>query len=456
MNSLPDNKSLWDNALAEIELSVSKANFNTWFKDTFIAKQEGGIIHVGVPNNFVKNWLTNKFEKEIVKILRELTEGVRGVKYVVASFPKEQTGSTTQRVEVTIKKPETGSELPLDNFYIDKNDNLNPRYLFDSFVIGPFNELAFAASQAIIKQPGIVYNPLFIYGNTGHGKTHLIQAIGNHIKNIYKDKKVFYLTSENFASEYINSVQQNKVGIFKDKYKKYDVLIMDDIQFLSNKEKTQEELFHLFNTLYDNNKQIIFSSDKHPNYIPHLEERLKSRFNQGMIVDIPKPDTEARKAILEKKAGQMNLVLANEILDFLAENIDGNIRELEGILKSIICQSQLKERKLNLNEVKSLIKGNSKPKKMVSIDELVKLVADFYNIDPEAISDKTRKKEVVRPRQVTMYLLREDFSSTYPTIGEKLGGRDHTTVIHSCEKVKNDLKEDNLLAQQIEQIRSML
>jgi chromosomal replication initiator protein len=231
---------------------------------------------------------------------------------------------------------------------------------------------------------------------------------------------------------------------------------MDDIQFFSNKEKMQEELFHLFNHLYDNNKQIIFSSDKHPNFIPGLEERLKSRFNQGMIVDIPKPDHEARVQILKNKVKQSNINLGTEIIDYLATSIDGNIRELEGVINSIICQSQLKNKELNLNDVKDLIKNSTKPKKMVSIKDLIKIVADFYNIDPDIICDKTRRKEVVRPRQITMYILREDFNTSFPTIGDKLGGRDHTTVIHSCEKIKNDLKNDPLLGQQLTQIRSML
>jgi len=354
------------------------------------------------------------------------------------------------------KEEKNNNELPLADFYINKDDNLNPRYIFETFVIGPFNELAHAATQAIIKQPGVVYNPLFIYGNTGHGKTHLIQAAGNQIKKISPDKKVFYLTSEKFTVEYINAVQQNKVGLFKDKYRKYDVLIMDDIQFLSGKEKTQEELFHLFNTLYDNNKQIIFSSDQHPNFIPGLEDRLKSRFNQGMIVDITQPDHESRIAIIKTKLVKNGIELNDDVYDFLAKSIEGNIRELEGVVNSIVCQTQLKNRKLSITEIKELIKNTSKPKKMISVNELIKIVSDFFNIETENIKDKTRRKEVVRPRQIIMYILREDFNVSFPTIGEKLGGRDHTTVIHSCEKIKKDLKIDNSLSQQINQIRSML
>lgn len=251
-------------------------------------------------------------------------------------------------------------------------------------------------------------------------------------------------------------MQLNKLNTFKEKYRKYDVLIMDDIQFLSGREKSQEELFHLFNSLYDNNKQIIFSSDKHPSFIPDLEDRLRSRFNQGMIVDIPQPDHDSRIAILKSKIKKNSVTLSEEVVSFLAQSIEGNIRELEGAVNSIVCQTQLKARDLSFNEIRDVIRSNTKPKKMVSVNELIKIISSFYNIEEGGICDKSRRKEVVRPRQVVMYLLREDFNVSFPTIGEKLGGRDHTTVIHSCEKIKKDLKTDNNLAQQIQQIRSML
>jgi chromosomal replication initiator protein len=450
MSLTTNNKNIWEDALSQIEQEVSKANFNTWFKDTFINKVNDGVAQIGVPNSFVRDWLNNKFYKTILKNLRDVSDEIRSLEIVVSK------NNTNKDIVVNKKDEKNNNELPLADFYINKEDNLNPRYIFETFVIGPFNELAHAATQAIIKQPGVVYNPLFIYGNTGHGKTHLIQAAGNQIKKISQDKKVFYLTSEKFTVEYINAVQQNKVGLFKDKYRKYDVLIMDDIQFLSGKEKTQEELFHLFNTLYDNNKQIIFSSDQHPNFIPGLEDRLKSRFNQGMIVDITQPDHESRIAIIKTKLIKNSIELNDDVYDFLAKSIEGNIRELEGVVNSIVCQTQLKNRRLSINEIKDLIKNTSKPKKMISVNDLIKIVSDFFNIEPDSIKDKTRRKEVVRPRQITMYILREDFNISFPTIGEKMGGRDHTTVIHSCEKIKKNLKIDNSLTQQLSQIRSML
>ena len=445
-----DTKKLWDNALAEIELNVSRATFTTWFRDTYISKEEEGIVYINVPNAFVKDWLLNKYHNMILKSLRGLLETVRSVDYMI-SHSKEK-----PQEEQRIEPLNAIAELPLHDLYINKEDNLNPRYTFESFVVGPFNELAHAASQAVIKKPGNIYNPLFIYGNTGHGKTHLIQAVGNYIKNTQTDKRVHYVTSEKFALDYVNSMQSNKTNYFKQKYRKYDVLIMDDIHFLSNKEKTQEELFHLFNYLYDNNKQIIFSSDKHPNYIPNLEERLKSRFAAGMIVDIPTPDQESRATILRAKARMNNFLLNDEIVEFLAQTISSNIRELEGVLNSIIFQTQLKGKNLALYEIKNLVKDSAKPKKNIAPKDVIKIIADFYNIEEENIYRKTRKKEIIKPRQVAMYILREDFNISYPSIGEKLGGRDHATIIHSCEKIKNELKTNTSLNQELSQIRAII
>ncbi len=443
-----DNKKLWDSVLIEMELNLSKPNFNTWFKDTYIHKHEDGAIYLSVPNTFVQDWLSNKFHNMILKSLRSISPDIQSLQYVIS----KDDGKLRQIIE---KTPQATKELPIADMYINKDDNLNPRYTFESFVVGPFNEFAHAASQAVIKKPGIVYNPLFVYGSTGHGKTHLIQAVGNHIKNT-SGKKIFYTTSEKFSQEYVNALQLNKPNFFKEKYRKYDVLIMDDIQFFSGKMKIQEELFHLFNHLYDNNKQIIFSSDKHPGLIQDLEDRLKSRFSAGMIVDIPTPDNESRAAIIRTKMSSNLYPLSKEVVDYLAYSVTGNIRELEGTLNSIMCQSQLKERELSLNEVKNFVKNNTKPKKLVSTKEVVKTVAEFYNIEEQSIYDKTRKKEIIKPRQIIMYILREDFNISYPAIGERLGGRDHTTVMHSCEKIKNDMKLDDMLIQEITQLRSIL
>lgn len=443
-----DNKQIWESCLDEIESSLSRANFVTWFKNTSLTKQENGTAFISVPNEFVKDWLNTKYKTMILGLLMNYSNGIRSIEFTISkNNGKKQENEGLGGFVV--------NELPLKNLYVDKKDNLNPRYTFNSFIVGSFNELAFAASQAIIKNPGHNYNPFFIYGPTGLGKTHLIQAIGNAIKEKYPTKEIHYIPLEKFAIDYVNALRNNKPNEFKQKYRKYDVLIMDDVQFISNKEKTQEELFHLFNSLYENNKQIIFSSDKHPNFIPGLEDRLRSRFGSGMIVDITEPETESKIAIIKAKLDENGLSLTDDIIEYIAMSISGSIRELEGSLNTVICQIQLKKRDLNINEVKKIIKNNIKPNKNVSIQNIVKIISDFYDIPEESIYEKTRRKEIVRARQLIMYILREDFNISYPLIGQKLGGKDHTTVIHSCLKVKNDIKEDQNLSKDLEQLRAM-
>ena len=323
-------------------------------------------------------------------------------------------------------------------------------------MVGPFNEIAYAAAQAVTKNPGMNYNPLYIYGVTGLGKTHLLQAVGNYIKKQNPNKRVFYTTSETFTVDCVNSILNNKINLFKEKYRKYDLIIIDDIQFFSNKEKTQEELFHLFNHFYENNKQIIFSSDQPPKYIEHLEDRLRSRFEGGMIVDVSKPDYESRLAILKTKSRVLEKQIPDEILEYIASIVCDSIRELEGTLKSVIVQTQAKKRDITLTEIKNILKNNIKPKKAVSFKDVVKIISEYYTIEEKSLYEKTRRKEVVKPRQIIMYIMREDFNSSYPYIGQKLGGRDHTTVIHAYEKIKRDIQKDTVLNQEIEQIRSQL
>ena len=441
----------WETALTEIQGLVSSANYSTWIKTTKIIKEEEGVVYLGVPNEFTREWIFKKCHNSILKILRQMNERVRALEYIIM---KEESGKKDGSPKKSVFMPTMS--MPLQDFYINKEDNLNPRYTFDNFVVGPFNDLAHAAAHTITKNPGHTYNPLFVYGATGRGKTHLIQAVGNTIKLQYPNKKVFYLTAEQFCSDFLNSLQNSRAQQFKEKYRKYDVIIMDDVQFFSSKEKFQEEFFHLFNTFHDTARQLVFSSDKHPNIIPDLEDRLRGRFSAGMIIDIPEPDQESRMAIVRKKASMQNINLQDEIVDFLAKEIEDNIHEIEGIVNMIAHQSAHKGRELNINEIKVILKNNAKPKKMLSIKDVVKIVCEFYNLDEESIYNKTRRKEVVKPRQVIMYILREDFNISFPSIGDKLGGRDHTTVIHSYEKIKNEVKTNNLLAQEIGQVRTML
>lgn len=455
MEGVLDNKKLWDSALNEIELSLSKANFGTWFKNTHIVKNDEGIIYIGVPNAFVRDWLMTKYHKFILKALREIEDGVRSIEYII-SRNEEKDGVIKGSGQPGDKTSLIINDLGLKDLYINKESNLNPKYTFETFTVGSFNDVAYAASQAIVKNPGTIHNPLFIYGGTGLGKTHLLQAIGNQLKKNYPNKTVYYITSENFIVELINNIQNNKGNAFKERYRKYDLLIIDDVQFFSNKEHSQEELFHLFNHYYENNKQIIFSSDKPPKFIPNLEERLRSRFEGGTIIDVAKPDYESRLAILNNKIKVNNISLAPEIVEYIASVVQDSIRELEGALSSIVCQIQAKKREITLQEVKGVIKNNTKPQKTISIKDVLGVVANYYNIEEKVLYEKTRRKEIVKPRQVIMYILREDFNTSYPYIGQKLGGRDHTTVIHAYEKIKKDIKTDSLLNQEVEQIRSLL
>jgi chromosomal replication initiator protein len=442
-----DINTLWENCLNDIQKEVSVGHFNTWFKNTKPVKEEEGIIFIGVPNDFIKEWMVTKYQKMILKNLVTHAEHVRGVEFTISKISQIENKQDT--VSIFSKKP----ELPISDIYTNRDDNLNPRYTFDTFIVGPFNELAYAASQAVIKKPGKVYNPLFIYGSSGLGKTHLIQAIGNELKKNFPEKKVLYTTLERFLNEYVTSVQNSRGVPFREKYRKLDVLIIDDIQFISGKDGTQNELFHLFNLLYEQEKSIIFSSDKHPNHIIGLEDRLKTRFNAGMTIDIQEPDLESRMAIIKEKVGLSGNSIENDVLSYIASSVTGSIRELEGIINLINMHSEMKQKPVSLSEVKLLVRNSVKPKKVISFESVVKQISEYYNLDENVIYEKTRRKEIVKARQIIMFILREDFNESYPSIGSKLGGKDHTTVIHSYEKIKQELKTDSELMKELEDIR---
>lgn len=444
-----DPHELWEYVLSQVELSVSSANFNTWFQKSCITRIDDGIVYIGLPSLFYKDWYIKKFNGLLLKILRDVSYEYRNIEYQIV---KDINRKPREPKKVVIPAP----ELPLDDFYINKSDNLNPRYTFDSFVVGSFNQLAYTAANAALQRPGITYNPLFVYGDTGRGKTHLIQAIGNQYKKLYPNRKVYYLTSDRFGNEYTDSLQSGTANRFKDKYRQYDLLIIDDVQFFSKKDKFQEELFHLFNYLYDNNKQIIFSSDRAPVAIPDIADRLRGRFSSGMTVDISEPDSESRVAIVRKKLFNSGVVVEDEVAEYVASSVPGSIRELEGYINNIVCQTQIKGIPPDLAEVRQSLRSFTRPSKNFSVKNVVSKVAEFYGIEEDSIYEKTRRREVVRPRQVIMYILREDFSVSYPTIGQKLGGRDHTTVIHSCEKIKREIVDDPELAKEIQDIRTLL
>ncbi|MEN9604796.1 MAG: chromosomal replication initiation protein chromosomal replication initiator protein [Candidatus Parcubacteria bacterium] len=442
---------IWKNILERIKKDITPSAYNAWLKDAHVDSYQEGVVYINVNNPFAKDWIQNKYVTKILNFFREVDSDVKHVEYVIAPVqPKVDKNKSHPAIK---EDKNQKNELPLKDHYIDLNDNLNPKYVFETVVVGSFNELAYASAQAVIKKPA-VYNPLFFHGSTGVGKTHLMQSVGNYYKNTL-GKKVYYVTSERFTNDYISSLQNNKAAQFKEKYRKYDLLIMDDIQFLSNKEKTQEELFHLFNYLYDNQKQIIFSSDLHPNYLPNLESRLKSRFSQGMIIDITKIDTESKMAIIQSKSAAAGITLGGECVQYLADTLEGSIREIEGIINNISMQSDLRGRPLTIDEVKDLTKNVTKTTKSITFKDVLKAVASYYKIDEQMLIEKNRKQEISTPRQILMYLLREDFGNSLSSIGQKLGGRDHTTVLHACEKVGNEIKNNTTLIEEVGQIRSM-
>ena len=446
---------LWQTVLAQIQFKISKANFATWFKNTEILAKKEGIITVSVPNAFSKEWLEQKYSKFILKTLHNLDREIKEVRYTIdratlKTSPEEQ--KTTLPSSQIIS-----DQLEFEEFKINKFTNLNPRYTFENFVVGPFNEMAQAAAWAISETPGTVYNPLFLYGGVGLGKTHLLQAIGNKIIKDSSDKKVKYIPAERFIAGIVNSIRNHNIESFKSEHQKIDVLIIDDIQFLAGKEKTQEEFFHLFNSLYEKDKQIVLSSDRLPKAIPSLEERLRSRFEGGMIADIGLPDYESRLAILKTKTKQRGIDLPEKILSFIAANIKENIRELEGALNRLIAYQRLNSKVPDLEVAKSLLKRIIQtPRKVILPSQLIKLVAEFYDLKEKDLLTPSRKKEIVKPRQVVMYLLREDLKNSYPEIGRKLGGKDHTTVIYGCEKVFEDLKKNESLVEEIRLIRQRI
>ena len=445
-----DFDQVWNIVLNQIQLEVSKVNFNTWFKNTRITAFNNGAVTIGSPNQFTRDWLEQKYDKTLLRILRTVNDSVRSVVFIIVK-PDQIIKKSNQNIQISNQ-----SSLPLGDLYVSRDDGLNSKYTFDTYVTGQFNDVAYASAQAVINSPGLAYNPLFIYGNSGLGKTHLLQALGNSIKRKYTEKKIYYTSLEKFYTEFVNSMMQNKINQFKDKYRKFDVFIMDDVQFITNKDKTQDEIFHLFNLMHDMNRQIVFSADVHPNMIVGMDDRLRTRCVSGMVVDINTPSVEDRLAILKRKAGENSKYFEDKALEFIAETVQSSIRELEGVLTTLIAQASIKNNILTVLDVKALIRNNIKSKKTVSINEIVKSICDYYQIEESIIYSKTRRKDVVYPRQVIMYLLREEYNISYPSIGDKLGGRDHTTVIHSYEKIKNELKSNPHLNKEIEDLRSIL
>ncbi len=451
---LMDKKKLWQAVLAQVQTNISEASFNTWFRNTDIQLLEKERITISVPNSFVKEWLENKYNKIIFKTVRDIKSDVREINYIInnsAVLPLQSNDNKEKEANTN------SNQLEFQEFVIDNETGLNPKYEFSNFIIGPFNELAHAAAYAVAENPGSIYNPLFVYGKTGLGKTHLIQALGNEIKNNKNKKKVKYIQAQKFISGIVSGIRNQTIESFKAQYKDIDVLIIDDIQFLSGKEKTQEEFFHTFNDLYEKNKQIILSSDRPPKAISSLTDRLRSRFEGGMIADINYPDTETRVAIFKTKAEEKGFYLNNEVCIYIAENVQKNIREMEGVLNKLIIYERINKKPIDIISAKKVLKNILRsPIASVSVNKITKAVTDFYDISEKDITSSSRRREIVKPRNIIIYFMRKELEYSFPYIGKKMGGRDHTTIMHSYQKIEKELISNEEIREELSLIKQTI
>ncbi len=441
---------LWSKALIEIEKKISKPSFETWLKSTKAHSLQGDTLIITAPNDFARDWLESRYLHLIADAVYQLTGAELAIKFIIPEHLTDSEFSSKNQVKPPLNQAEEQNEL--------SQNMLNDKYIFDTFVIGSGNRFAHAASLAVAEAPAKAYNPLFIYGGVGLGKTHLMHAIGHYVLEHNPSAKVVYLSSEKFTNEFINSIRDNKAENFRNKYRNVDVLLIDDIQFLAGKEQTQEEFFHTFNTLHEESKQIVISSDRPPKEIPTLEDRLRSRFEWGLITDITPPDLETRIAILRKKAKAEGLDIPNEVMLYIANQIDSNIRELEGALIRVVAYSSLINKDINADLAAEALKNiipSSKPK-IISISDIQKVVGEHYHVKLEDFKAKKRTKSVAFPRQIAMYLSRELTDSSLPKIGDEFGGRDHTTVIHAHEKISKLLQNDEQFQKQLKEIEGIL
>ncbi|WAA12298.1 chromosomal replication initiator protein DnaA [Fervidibacillus halotolerans] len=439
---------LWTKTLQSLEKKVSKPSFDTWLKTTKAVSLKEHTLVIETPNEFSRDWLDGNYKEIVKETIYEMIGEQLDIQFTTTATKEDETFIQS------FKKKKPKNDHPIEF----SQNMLNPKYTFETFVIGSGNRFAHAASLAVAEAPAKAYNPLFIYGGVGLGKTHLMHAIGHYVLEHNPTAKVVYLSSEKFTNEFINSIRDNRPDDFRNKYRNVDILLIDDIQFLAGKESTQEEFFHTFNTLHEENKQIVISSDRPPKEIPTLEDRLRSRFEWGLITDITPPDLETRIAILRKKAKADGLDIPNDVMLYIANQIDSNIRELEGALIRVVAYSSLQNKDINADLAAAALKDiipSSKPK-VITIHDIQQVVADEYGIKLEDFRAKKRTKSIAFPRQIAMYLSRELTDFSLPKIGEEFGGRDHTTVIHAHEKISKMIKEDAQFQKQIEELQSRL
>ena len=453
---------IWSQVQEELRFQLAKRTYDMWLKNTSVVSADGGTFRIGVPSKLAKDWLEDRFSGLIQETLQAVTGSEVDIDFVIS--PSGHRHVVSPLDDDGDPASENGHENGVDaatevaTVSAVAPSELNARFRFSSFVVGHNSQFAHAAAKAVAEAPGDSYNPLFLYGGVGLGKTHLMHAIGHEVHDRFPRKRVVYMTSEQFTNEVISSIATARMGEFRHKYRTVDVLLIDDVQFLAGKDRTKEEFFHTFNALHEINKQIVISSDRPPKEIPTLEDRLRSRFEWGLIADIQPPDFETRLAILHSKLGDNGSLIPEEVLSFIAHKVQRNIRELEGALTRVQAFAAVHQRQVDEEEAARLLAdiipaGTRKP---INVERIQALVADYYNVTLDDMKGKRRDKHIVFPRQVAMFLVREETPSSLPAIGKAFGGRDHTTALHSIEKIANELKEDERLRYEVQAIRERL
>ena len=450
-----DLKDVWLAALGELQLGLTRANFDTWFKETSIVSEEDDVYCVGVPNAFAREWLESKYRAQVRQALQHILGRTVDVRFVTATG-----GPAASRTASGPRPGASGASQPAPTERREPGTTavLNSRYTFSTFVVGSNNRLAHAAALSVAERPGHSYNPLFIYGGSGLGKTHLMHAIGHSVMSRHPRKRVAYATSEKFTNEFINAIRTQKTEEFRDRYRRIDVLLIDDIQFIAGKEGTQDEFFHTFNAIHEEGKQIVLTSDRPPKAISHLEDRLRSRFEWGLTADISVPDLETRIAILRAKAEAQNVAVPPPVIDFLAQRIVSNVRELEGALTRIVAYATLNAVPITTDLAQSMLQQilHNPRRQSLSPEKIVETVARYYQVPIDQLRGKARDKQIVLPRQIAMYLMREETEAPLLRIGGALGGRDHSTVLHGCDKIEREMAQNDDFRREVSSLREML
>jgi chromosomal replication initiator protein len=470
-----DAKQVWRAALGELQVSLSPANFETWLRDTALAEVDDNRFKISVPNGFAKDWLESRYRSLISQTLARIVGYSVQVEFFVSATPETGTGQapegmaaddSTQPIGLTVEEPTRRPAASSQSVRVEATrvggeggtTNINPRYTFANFIVGSANRLAHAASLSVAERPGHAYNPLFLYGGVGLGKTHLMHAIGNQVAAKFPRKRVVYATSEKFTNEFITSIQQGKIDEFRNRYRRIDLLLIDDIQFIADKERTQEEFFHTFNAIHEDGKQIVLSSDRPPKAILTLEERLRSRFEWGLIADLTAPDLETRIAILRAKAEEGAVPITSDVIEFIARKVVSNIRELEGALNRIVAYASMGAMPISIELAQAVLSNvlyNPK-KRQITPERIAKAVSEYYGVALEQLRGQKRDKAIVVPRQIAMFLMREETDVSLLRIGAELGNRDHSTVLHACDKITRESAGNDELRREIAAVRELI